>query len=147
MGGPPPGYVEVSERIQEFRDKVAVTPEGCWRWRGKVNNKRGYGYISHGGREFIAHRVFYTALVGEVPDGLDLDHLCRKRWCVNPNHLEPVTRQVNLLRGRNRNREKTHCPQGHSLADAYVDKRGGRSCRPCTMERAAAARARKRGVA
>lgn len=142
--GAPQDYNEVRDRIIEFREKVTVV-DGCWKWGGKISRQRGYGYIYHRGREYVAHRVFYVALVGEVPPGLDLDHLCRNRWCVNPSHLEPVTRQVNLLRGRNRNREKTHCPVGHTLADAYIDGRGGRSCRACTLRRAAEARARRGG--
>jgi hypothetical protein len=137
-------YVDVATRLAEFREKTEVTADGCWRWLGKVNKQRGYGYIYHAGREYVAHRVFYTALVGPPPAGLDLDHLCRNRWCVNPEHLEAVTRRVNLQRGVAARPKKTHCVVGHSLHDAYVDARGGRSCRPCTKARSAAVRAQKR---
>ena len=76
-----------------------------------------------------AHRFAYEMLVGPIPEGLDLDHLCRVRHCVNPNHLEPVTRSENLRRGirprlpqndriGDKNRAKTHCPKGHPYDEA-----------------------------
>ncbi len=115
------------------------TPEpntGCWLWDGATTGG-GYGNLKYGGRYRPAHRVAYEALVGEVPLGLDLDHLCRVRCCVNPDHLEAVTRRENLRRGDNSYRgawqlARTHCPSGHaySVANTYRYK-NRRSCKAC----------------
>ena len=68
---------------------------GCWLWTGRVNKSTGYGEQAND----LAHRLFYESLVGEIPAGLELDHLCRVHRCVNPSHLEAVTHRVNVLRG------------------------------------------------
>jgi hypothetical protein len=73
----------------------------CWEWTGSLMTD-GYGQKCHGGRYVAAHRLVYEALVGPVPEGLELDHLCGNPSCVNPDHLEPVTHQENMRRGRNR---------------------------------------------
>lgn len=86
------------EPIERAWPKIQRQPDGCWQWVAGVASN-GYGTWSLHGRTNSAHRLLYTLLVGPVPAGLDLDHLCRNRLCVNPSHLEPVTRQVNLLRG------------------------------------------------
>lgn len=89
--------------VDRFAEKVALTPGGCLEWvGGKAAN--GYGLFAaranrHSGKKIMAHRWSYEYHVGPIPPGLDLDHLCRNRACVNPDHLEPVTRQVNVLRG------------------------------------------------
>lgn len=82
-------------------NRYTVDHTGCWRWLGNIS--RGYGRCK-GDPESpqktrLAHRVFYEHHVGPIPEGLELDHLCRNRWCVNPEHLEPVTRAVNVRRG------------------------------------------------
>lgn len=87
-----------------------------------------------------AHRVAYELLIGPIAAGLELDHLCRTHACVNPAHLEPVTGQVNLLRGVGfpaTNAAKTHCPQGHEYTaeNTYWSKKGQRGCRACTAEK------------
>jgi hypothetical protein len=87
-----------------------------------------------------AHRVAFEWLVGPVPKGLVLDHLCRNRGCVNPSHLEPVTQQVNTLRGAGpaaRNANKAHCKWGHEFTpeNTGVDKRGKRWCKTCSLRR------------
>ena len=115
----------------------------CWVFPGAPSD--GYGRIRAHGRNHRAHRILYECIVGPVGN-LDLDHLCRNRACCNPDHLEPVTRRENLLRGEGAtaiNAAKTHCPQGHPFNDAntYVTKLNQRMCRVCGRERA---RERKR---
>ncbi len=107
-----------------------------------------YGQLGVDGTKVQAHRFAYELLVGPIPDGLEIDHLCRVTACVNPAHLEPVTGQVNTLRGDTpaaKNAAKTHCPQGHvySVKNTGVGN-GRRRCRTCGRERTRAARARKR---
>lgn len=118
-------------------------PDECWEWIGAVTDN-GYGRFSpringvmH---RQMAHRVSYEALVGAIPEGLVLDHLCRNRRCVNPTHLEPVTQLENVMRGRGvgvLNAAKSHCIDGHefTLANTYVTKRGKRHCRACQRRR------------
>lgn len=90
----------IPQAIADRTVPVLVEPElgECWVWCARLN-RNGYGRLSVGGRELMAHRLSYEAHVGPIPDGLLLDHLCRVRQCVNPAHLEPVTHQVNTLRG------------------------------------------------
>lgn len=107
----------------------------CWEWTG-ARNAYGYGVFKLDGRVVMAHRFSYEAEVGLIPDGLQLDHLCRVRHCVNPAHLEPVTSRENLLRGSTitaANAAKTHCKRGHEFTpeNTYVDKKGRRDCRAC----------------
>jgi len=71
---------------------------GCWPWLAGIN-QYGYGILWHGGRNQMAHRIAYELLVGPIPSGLTIDHLCRNRRCVNPAHMEPVTREENSRRG------------------------------------------------
>ena len=87
------------DRTPEQRFFEMVEADGpCWRWT-RATAGGGYGVFRVGGRNTPAHRWSYEHLIAEVPEGLDLDHLCRNRWCVNPWHLEPVTRAVNARRG------------------------------------------------
>jgi hypothetical protein len=116
--------------------------ETCWLWRGETSRK-GYGRVAVGRqskgsrRRFTAHRLLYEALVGPIPDGLTLDHLCRNRICVRPEHLEPVTAAVNNLRGYSPtaiNAAKTHCIRGHEFNPANTgigNKPGHRYCKAC----------------
>lgn len=101
----------------------------CWTWLGKVS-PAGYG---RGGRfvgERVPHRAAYRLLVGPIPDGLTIDHLCRNTRCVNPAHLEPVTLAENIRRAA---ATKTHCPSGHPYDDAntYRTRSNHRACRTC----------------
>jgi hypothetical protein len=122
-------------------DKHAFKPgfeDACWPWQGHVRLD-GYGQISLGGRARLAHRFGYQRYVGFIPGGLDLDHLCRNRRCVNPEHLEPVTVRTNVMRGETLpaiNAAKTHCKHGHEFTPentAIYCERGfpTRRCRIC----------------
>lgn len=131
----------ITDDEMRFWSKVDKTG-GCWEWTA-VTDGRGYGKFWFDGRMVRAHRWSYEHVVGPIPERLQLDHLCRNRGCVNPEHLEPVTNHENTLRGVSHQAAKTHCPQGHlyDTENTYVDTHGGRNCRAC--RRATAAR-RKR---
>lgn len=126
--------VEIIERLLA---RIEVNPgSGCWEWQGALT-WGGYGRIGKSGKMLLAHRVAYMELVGEIPGGFQIDHLCRVRHCCNPDHLEPVTPKENTRRAPHV--AKTECKRGHSYAHhAYVDKTGRRHCREChnAMERA-----------
>lgn len=110
-------------------------PEDCWPWLG--GRCQGYGSVADGsGSSITAHRVAYAEMVGEVPPGMVLDHLCRNRLCVNPAHLEPVTNAENILRGESptaTNKRRTHCPKGHPYdeTNTVVRSSGYRRCATC----------------
>ena len=125
----------------------------CWEWTaGK--NVGGYGRFTLTGSDtnVAAHRYAYEDELGPIPEGMDLDHLCRNRACVRPSHLEPVTNKVNVLRGvapTADNARKTHCPEGHEYSPENTRiYRGYRYCRTCqrahSRKRMAAKRARER---
>lgn len=108
---------------------------GCWRWLG-AKARGGYGFIKVSGQNVYAHRAAYALMRSDIPAGLQLDHLCRNPWCVNPWHLEPVTPRVNTLRGvsiQAYNAYKTDCDSGHPLAgpNLRIDPTGRRICRRC----------------
>lgn len=126
--------------------------EGCWLWLGKRDQK-GYGTVRWKQQQKGAHRVSYEALVGPIPEGLTLDHLCRVRNCVNPAHLEPVTHRENVLRGTSImavNSRKTHCLRGHELTpeNIYVcsSQPTSRRCKTCHLQRQRDARRRGGGA-
>jgi len=111
---------------------------GCWLWTG-CGNSSGYGQKNISpGRKVVAHRLVFELLVAPVPLGMQLDHRCRVRCCVNPAHLQVVTQRENLVRGdgwAGQNHRKTHCPVGHRLSGANVYAPPGaptqRHCRTC----------------
>lgn len=126
-----------------IEDRGFVTP--CWVCDLSVN-QWGYARVrwpTGGDGKRVAHCVVYELLVGPIPVGLELDHLCKVPNCVRPDHLEPVTKSVNFRRSSGpakaaaRERAKTHCPAGHPYDDAntWVNKRGHRACRRCHADR------------
>lgn len=146
---------DVLDRLTDGSVFEEPWPDGCWVWMRGLNEK-GYGRIDvsldGGYASRRCHRVAYEAIVGPVPDGLVLDHLCRNRACWNPSHLEPVTSEENLARGapnklptpeaarlgRERSsavrKARTHCKHGHEYTKENTrrDRRdGSRVCREC----------------
>jgi len=108
-------------------------PNGCWLWTGATDgNVPPYGSFWTGHCHTGAHRFAYEALVGPIPDGLVIDHLCRVRHCVNPAHMAPVTTGENVLRGESpsaKQARKTHCPNGHEYDYRWGSKRYCLTCR------------------
>ena len=130
-----------------FWAKVRKT-ETCWMWTACLL-RDGYGLFSVNGALVRAHRFAYELLVGPIPQGFTLDHLCRSRACVRPEHLEPVTNKDNVLRGNGLtalNARKTQCPQGHpyDLFNTHCNLKGGRVCRECRKRESRELRQRKR---
>jgi len=135
---------------RRFSSKFVLLENGCWEWIGR-RTWNGYGRFYIGTsradqRYASSHRWAYEFLVGPIPAGLDLDHLCRNRACCNPAHCEPVTRRQNVLRGNGPamlgkiNGTKTHCVHGHEFDEinTYQRPTGGRACRTCERQRSLA---------
>lgn len=132
-------------RIKKLMERVTVDPEsGCWNWDKPI--QCGYGRAQLNGTKTLAHRVVYQLIKGDIPEGLDLDHLCRNRACVNPDHLEPVTRSENLRRGF----ISRGCKNGHPFNEddfSVVHRSNGSNewrCKVCHRERNRKAKQAKR---
>jgi HNH endonuclease len=115
--------------------------DGCWEWQAGMVQPQGYGAFmedNHSKRHQYAHRAVYQLFVGAIPEGLTLDHLCRNRRCVRPDHLEPVSNAENLRRGIHRNSEKRVCPNGHpydSIGRRSDNGHTFRACKTCVTAR------------
>lgn len=104
----------------------------CWIWKGA--QLKGYAIVRRGGKALRVHRLVWSALYGEIPITRELDHVCRNKLCLNPDHLESVSHKENVLRGTSPsalNAKKTHAPCGHS----YIEQDGlRRYCKPCRQQ-------------
>jgi hypothetical protein len=144
LRGPSMQFVTLSDEERERRFWARVDKSGgngCWLWtRGRTRPVGGYGvtdgFVFNGRRERLAHRVAWLLVRGRIEGGLELDHLCRNRLCVNPDHIEPVTKRTNIVRGVGPtavNATKTHCNKGHPFDESNTEIQGstGRLCRAC----------------
>lgn len=140
---------------ERFWRKVDKRPSGCWLWTGHVDT-RGYARLRAGGRNSVvlyAHRWSYEMAHGPIPEGYEVDHLCRVRACVNPAHLEAVPHLVNALRGQAPTvvvHLSGKCSRGHERNEENTywrkDRPGKWNCRACRRERRARARLSERGT-
>ena len=118
-----------SSTLEKFEQYVRRT-DGCWEWTGHCYGN-GYAAITHDRHQMLAHRWSYEHFVGHIPDGLTIDHLCRNRRCVRPDHLEPVTSGENTRRAM-----RNTCIKGHPFDEANTwTYRGKRYCRTCRRDR------------
>lgn len=138
-----PSYTKVPDSVkrkinieERFFSKIEKT-NSCWNWIGGLNTT-GYGVFFNGKKIVKAHRFMYELVKGDIQKGLQLDHLCRNTKCVNPQHLEAVTPQINVLRGIGiaaKEAQQTHCKHGHKFDESTIDKWhlsiGKRMCKEC----------------
>lgn len=131
--------------VERAIQRVVKEDDGCWYWNGSCTSS-GYGHLNAGGGKYpLAHVLLFEHFRGPVPEGLELDHLCRNRRCVNPDHLEPVTHYENERRGAApamRLHVAGVCARGHNLVtEASRRRSNGRVvyCRACRREKRAEA--------
>jgi hypothetical protein len=126
--------------MNKIKDKLLshriIDSNNCWNWTMYVE-PRGYGRIRYKGKTTTPHKVSYLEFVGLIPEGLELDHLCKNKKCFNPDHLEPVTRKENNIRSNCSsaiNSRKTHCKKGHEYSGDNLrtwKNTGGKLTRRC----------------
>lgn len=146
--GPKPGdvgYRPPRDPLERVMERVVKQADGCWLWTGPRMAK-GYGITKVGSRldgtyAQLVHRIVYERMVGPIPVGLQIDHLCTIKHCVNPEHLDPVTNAENA---RRRGERMTHCRRGHPRTPEHSRrvKSGAIQCITCEREQAKARRAR-----
>lgn len=133
---------------RHMRRRIVEGDGGCWICTGSKKHGR-YQSVSINNKSVSAHRLSYELLVGQIPEGYEIDHLCKVTYCVNPSHLEAVPRSVNWERSNaisRINRDRTHCKNGHELfgVNLYIRPDGrGRQCRACQKHNEIASRARR----
>ena len=138
------GHRTILDRFDGIED-----PDGCWIWTGSTTGD-GYGQVSLDSKMVTTHRLMYLIFIGEIADGLELDHLCRNRLCGNPRHLEAVTHRENYMRSPISTSvirgSRTHCKRGHLYdeANTYYATDGSRVCRACQQEHVHKYRLRKK---
>lgn len=131
--------------------RIDTTQPGCWEWPS--HNTNGYSQVKINNRLVGAHRAVYEIVVGSIPRGMVLDHLCINPVCCRPDHLEAVTQAVNVMRSIGicaENARKTHCSNGHEFTPentARDSRNGGRKCRACARDQARAKYWRKKQAA
>jgi hypothetical protein len=142
--------MSVTDLTSRIKQRVTVEDRGhdtpCW-ISNRAQTTNGYTKIWVDGYFLLTHRLAYQEFVGPIPDGLQIDHLCRQRACCNPDHLEPVTPQENIRRAPWA--QVMVCINGHefSPANTRVNARGDRACKACDRDRAREYRARRRHAA
>ncbi len=142
----------MTDTITRWWSKVDMG-DGCWEWKGTVVQRPGglpYGQFKELGRRHRAHRFAYELLVGPIPTGLVIDHLCRNTLCVNPAHMEPVTNAENIARGDAPSavaKRRSRCAAGHPYSAENTLMEGTiRRCRACAREKARRARERRKAA-
>lgn len=136
---------DVEAKLDRYSE---MTDSGCVEWRRGINTT-GYGMVYIGGRNFYAHRANYTRHKGQIPDGFHLDHLCRNTKCINPDHLEAVTPQTNMLRGESPGaiaQRRDACKRGHLYAEFGKIWAARRHCTACNAIHLAAYKERRRAA-
>lgn len=118
---------------------------GCWLWVKSVGS-HGYGNACINGRAGTAHRYAFEAFKGNIPDGFEVDHLCKNRRCVNPEHLEAVPKALNIRRQHSGSEDLALCPRGHDRSFTTKDKRGWPVCSKCKAEAQRRYRASKKSI-
>jgi len=120
---------------EKFLSKVIAKEKDCWRWSGFINNY-GYGEMIINGKSYRTHRISFSIFNGELIDGMVIDHICKNKSCINPDHLRQVTQKFNCLDNSSsplaENSRKTHCKNGHELTeDNIYKKKNWRCCLAC----------------
>lgn len=143
------GGKSTKQRPAEERFWEKVDAADCWEYRGAIKDN-GYGnFCPHRSRTMLAHRFAWETLVGPIPEGMTLDHMCLNRRCVNPDHLRVMSARENTLAGHSEaalNARKTRCANGHELAGKNLRIRadGSRACRLCCRRWNREAKARRK---